>query len=51
MSASLLGNFLAETLLWNEYLVTAINMILNLGTEYLYQRYFVYGKDVDTNAK
>ena len=49
--STLLGNFLAETLLWNEYLVTAINMILNLGTEYLYQRYFVYGKNVDTNAK
>ena len=49
--STLLGNYLAETLLWNEYLVTAINMILNLGTEYLYQRYFVYGKDVDTNAK
>lgn len=49
--STLLGNFLAETLLWNEYLVTAINMILNLGTEYLYQRYFVYGKDADTNAK
>jgi len=49
--STLLGNFLAETLLWNEYLVTAINMILNLGTEYLYQRYFVYGKNVDTNQK
>ena len=49
--STLLGNFLAERLMWNEYLVTAINMILNLGTEYLYQRYFVYGKNVDTNAK
>ena len=49
--STLLGNFLAEKLMWNEYLVTAINMILNLGTEYLYQRYFVYGKNVDTNAK
>ena len=49
--STLLGNFLAEKLMWNEYLVTAINMILNLGTEYLYQRYFVYGKEVDTKAK
>lgn len=48
---TLLGNYLAETLLWNEYLVTAINMILNLATEYLFQRYVVYGKNVDTNAK
>ena len=46
--STLLGNYLAEDLLWNEYLVTAINMLLNLGTEYLYQRYFVYGKNVDT---
>ena len=46
--STLLGNYLAETLLWNEYLVTAINMLLNLGTEYLYQRYVVYGKNVDT---
>lgn len=49
--STLLGNYLAETLLWNEYLVTAINMILNLGTEYLYQRFVVYGKNVDTNVK
>ena len=49
--STLLGNYLAETLLWNEYLVTAINMILNLGTEYLFQRYAVYGKSVDSNGK
>ena len=47
--STLLGNYLAETLLWNEYLVTAINMILNLGTEYLFQRFVVYGKSVDSN--
>lgn len=49
--STLLGNYLAETLLWNEYLVTAINMVLNLGTEYLFQRFVVYGKNVDTNAR
>lgn len=49
--STLLGNFLAEGLLWNEYLVTAINMILNLFTEYLFQRFVVYGKNVDTNVK
>lgn len=49
--STLLGNYLAETLLWNEYLVTALNMILNLGTEYLFQRYAVYGKSVDSNGK
>ena len=49
--STLLGNFLAENLLWNEYLVTAINMVLNLVTEYLFQRFVVYGKNVDSNAK
>jgi len=49
--STLLGSYLAETLMWNEYLVTAINMILNLATEYLFQRYVVYGKNVDTGAK
>ncbi|MBO5805667.1 MAG: GtrA family protein, partial [Tidjanibacter sp.] len=37
-TTTLLGNWLAEGLGWNEYLVTAINMALNLSTEYLFQR-------------
>lgn len=41
------GNILAEDLQWNEYLVTVINMLLNFVTEYLFQRYVVYGKSVD----
>ena len=45
------GNYLAETLGWNEYLVTALNMILNFVTEFLYQRFFVYGKSIDTAKK
>ena len=49
--STLLGNYLAESLMWNEYLVTIINMLLNMGTEYLFQRYVVYGKDVDSNEK
>lgn len=49
--STLLGNYLAESLMWNEYLVTIINMLLNMGTEYLFQRYLVYGKDVDNNEK
>lgn len=44
--STLLGSFLAEQLGWNEYLVTAVNMLLNLSTEYLYQRFFVYGKSM-----
>lgn len=41
-------DYLADTLHWNEYLVTGINMALNFVTEYLFQRYVVYGDSVDT---
>lgn len=41
------GNILAEDMGWNEYLVTGINMVLNLITEFLYQRYYVYRGQVD----
>ena len=42
-----LGDWLAEDMMWNEYLVTIINMLLNLSTEYLYQRYVVYRDKID----
>ncbi len=35
----------------NEYIVTGINMLLNFVLEYLYQRYFVYGKQVDNRTE
>ena len=46
-ATAILGDWLAEGLHWNEYLVTAINMLLNLTLEYLYQRYVVYRNKVD----
>ena len=49
--STLLGNYLVETAGWNEYLVTALNMILNFVTEFLYQRFFVFGKSIDTAVK
>ena len=48
---TILGNYLAEDLMWNEYLVTAINMILNFVTEFLYQRFVVFRDTIDTNDK
>ena len=48
--STLLGNYLAETLMWNEYLVTGINMALNFVTEYLFDRFVVFGNSLDTNA-
>ena len=44
-----LGSYLADTLGWNDFIVTALNMILNFVTEFLYQRFFVFGKSIDTN--
>ena len=47
--STILGNFLAEKLLWNEYLVTGINMVLNFVTEYLYDTFVVFRGTIDTN--
>lgn len=33
---------------WNAYLVEALTMLANFFTEYLYQRFFVFGKSLDT---
>ena len=49
--STLLEHQLAGNLGWNEYLVTAINMILNFVTEFLFQRFVVYRNSVDTAEK
>jgi putative flippase GtrA len=36
---------------WNEYLVTVINMLINFVLEFVYQRFVVFGKSLDTNQK
>ena len=46
-ASTVLGNYLADTVGMNEYLVTAINMLLNFVTEFLFQRLVVYGNRVD----
>lgn len=46
---TILGNYLAEDLMWNEYLVTGINMAINLTTEYLYDTFVVFRGSIDTN--
>ncbi len=43
------GNFLVENLHWNEYLVKILTMLLNLTTEYLYDRFVVFRDSIDTN--
>ena len=48
-ATTVLGNYLAESLRWNEYLVTGINMALNLILEYLYDTFVVYRGEMDNN--
>lgn len=33
---------------WNEYLVVVITMLINFVTEYIYDRFIVFGKSIDT---
>lgn len=47
--STLLEHVLTDKLHWNEYLVTGINMLLNLATEFPYQRFIVFRKTIDTN--
>ena len=49
-TTTILGNYLVETLHWNEYLVTGINMLSNFVLEYLYDRFIVFGKTIDTKT-
>ena len=51
LSILLADMYLVKTLGWNEILVKAITMLVNFVTEFLFQRFFVYGKSVDTNAR
>ncbi|MBQ1550547.1 MAG: GtrA family protein [Bacilli bacterium] len=45
------GNYLAETLKWNGTIVTLLNMLINFVTEYLYDRFIVFGNSIDTKEK
>ncbi|MDD4303780.1 MAG: GtrA family protein [Bacilli bacterium] len=48
--STLLEWWLSDLNGWNEYLVLAINMVINFVTEFLYQRYVVFRKSLDTNT-
>ena len=49
-ASTLFGNWLAEDLHWNEYLVTGINMALNFVLEFLYDRFVVFRDSIDSNS-
>ena len=48
-ASTLLGHYLVETAGWNDYVVEIINMLFNFVTEFLYQRFFVFGSSLNTN--
>jgi putative flippase GtrA len=49
--STIVGNYLAENLHWNEYIVTGLNMICNFILEYLYDKYIVFRGTIDTKVK
>lgn len=48
-ATTLLEHYLTDIVHWNEYLVTILNMLLNVSTEFPYQRFVVFRKTLDTN--
>ena len=50
-ASTLLGEYMAESLGWIDILVTGLIMALNLITEYCYDRFYVFGKTLDTIDK
>lgn len=49
-----LSFWLEDTLVdmgWSEYVATALNMVINFVTEFLYDKFVVYRNDTDTNRK
>ncbi len=51
LSIHLADIYLVQTLGWNQILIQAITMLVNFVTEFLFQRFFVFGKSLDTAVK
>jgi len=47
-ASTILGSYLVDTLKWNEYLVTGLNMLSNFILEYIYDRFIVFKGTIDT---
>ena len=41
----------AYGIMWNEYVVLIITMLINFVTEFLFDRFVVFGKSIDTAGK
>ena len=50
-ATTLLGQYLEGACGWDGMLVTILNMLLNFVTEYLYDRFVVFGASIDTNKR
>lgn len=50
-TSTILGNYLVESLNWNEFLVTILNMIANFILEFLYDKFFVFNGTIDNKIK
>ena len=49
--SAIAGNYLAESAGVNEYAVTILNMLSNFVLEYLYDRFIVFRRSLDTRAR
>ena len=49
--STLAVKFLTETAGWSPVFADGLNMLCNLVTEFLYQRFVVFGKSIDTAEK
>ena len=47
-TSTIIGNYLAEELHWNDFIVTGLNMLANFILEYLYDKYVVFRGNIDT---
>ncbi|MCR5278021.1 MAG: GtrA family protein [Lachnospiraceae bacterium] len=45
------GDKLTKDCGWNEFLVLLLTMACNFVTEYIYDRFVVFGKSIDTNER
>ena len=48
---TIMGNYLVQTCGWDDTVVKILTMLLNFVTEYLYDRFIVFGKSIDTNSR
>ena len=49
--STIIGNYLAEDMHWNDFIVTGLNMLANFILEYLYDKYIVFKDTIDTKEK